>query len=95
MTYRYNLDEINRKAHGNWRSILKAVLNLSDQQVTNKGQPCPICGGSDRYSFSDKYKNGNYYCRGCGPGNGWTLIKKLKGCEFREALKIVGDYLNL
>jgi putative DNA primase/helicase len=53
-----------------------------------------MCGGKDRYSFTDKYQRGDYYCRGCGPGNGWTLIKKIHGCNFLDALEMVGDYLD-
>jgi len=94
MKNKFDQDEINQKAKGRWKEILKSVLSLSDKELRNKGQPCPICGGIDRYCFTDKYKRGDYYCRGCGPGNGWTLIKKLRGCNFYEALRIVGDYLS-
>jgi putative DNA primase/helicase len=94
MVNRHNLEEINNMAKGQWKMILKSILNLSDLQLSKKGQPCPMCGGKDRYSFTDKYQRGDYYCRGCGPGNGWTLIKNLTGCSFREALDLVGDYLG-
>lgn len=91
---RYDLNQINQDAEGRWKNILSSILGLTSTQLSKKGQPCPICGGKDRYSFTDKFRRGDYFCRGCGPGNGWTLIMKLKGCKFYEALKMVGDYIN-
>lgn len=91
---RYDLKQINIQAEGRWKDILSSILHLSEIQLSKKGQPCPMCGGKDRYSFTNKFCRGDYYCRGCGPGNGWTLIMKLKGCTFYEALNIVGDYIN-
>lgn len=94
MTYKYDLDEINQLAYGKWKAILSDLLELTHLQLSNKGQPCPMCGGKDRYCFTDKFHRGDYFCRGCGPGNGWTLIKTIRGCSFYEALNMVAEYLN-
>ena len=92
---KYNKDEIENLAYGNWANILTGLGVLNKKQTANKGQPCPLCGGTDRYNFSDYAKAGNYFCRGCGAGNGWTLIKKIKRCDFPQALELVAEYLAI
>lgn len=81
-------------ARGKWRGIL-VELGVSEDFLQNKHGPCPICGGKDRYRFDDKSGDGNYFCSGCGAGNGFTMLEKLKGWDFKEAArevdKIVGN----
>jgi putative DNA primase/helicase len=49
--------------------------------------PCPICGGRDRFQFSDKHV-GLWHCRGCGEGgDGIRLVERVLGLEFHEAAK--------
>jgi putative DNA primase/helicase len=80
-------------AHRRWRAILPALgvpLGLLDK----KAQPCPFCGGTDRFVFDDKHGNGDYFCRQCGPGNGFVLLEKLNGWDFKrtadEVDRIIG-----
>lgn len=91
--YKYSKDEIEKLAYGHWPDILISVAGLTKKQTENRGQPCPMCGGKDRYNFSDYARAGNYFCRGCGAGNGWTMLKKLRGYDFTEALEKVAEYL--
>ena len=39
--------------------------------------------------FTDKYGDGNYICRGCGPGDGFALLELCLGWKFIDALKAV------
>jgi len=71
-------------ARGRWVGILKHY-GLTDQQLRNVHQPCPLCGGKDRYRFDDKDGSGSYFCSGCGPGSGMDLVQKLTGMSFKEA----------
>lgn len=81
-------------ARGKWRGIL-IELGVAEEFLQNRHMPCPICGGKDRYRFDDKGGDGNYFCSGCGAGNGFTMLEKLKGWDFKEAArevdKIVGN----
>jgi putative DNA primase/helicase len=54
-----------------------------------RNQPCPACGGKDRFQFTDKYGDGNYICRGCGPGDGFALLERCFNWKFIDALKAV------
>jgi putative DNA primase/helicase len=76
-------DTIDR-AEGRWRDIL--VLNGVDAKfLTGKAGPCPMCGGTDRFTFDDKDGAGTYICRGCGAGYGTQLLMKFKGWTFKQA----------
>jgi putative DNA primase/helicase len=71
-------------AQGRWREILPAV-GVEIRWLNGKHQPCPMCGGKDRFRFDDKDGTGSYFCSGCGAGKGFTLLKRLKGWDFRQA----------
>ncbi len=50
--------------------------------------PCPICGGTDRFSINTKKQLFN--CRGCRKGGDViALVQFLDGCDFREACAIL------
>jgi len=73
-----------------WPSILSALAGLSSEQLTDKHQPCPLCGGKDRYRFDDQDGSGSWYCNQCGgkdqsggAGNGIELLMRRTGCDFR------------
>lgn len=91
----YKKDEVERMAQGRWSQILRDLAGLSPDQLSNRSQPCPMCGGEDRYNYDDRYSAGNYFCRGCGPGNGWSILNKKLGLSFPEALKQVAEYLKV
>ena len=57
---------ISDQTQGHWPSILTALAGLTSEQVTDKHQPCPFCGGKDRYRFDDVDGRGTWYCNKCG-----------------------------
>jgi putative DNA primase/helicase len=82
------------RARGRWREILPQ-LGIETRFLKNKTGPCPLCGGRDRYRFDDRDGTGTYFCNQCGAGNGFTMIRKLKGWDFPTACieidKIIGN----
>jgi len=84
---------IRDEARYQWRDILVAA-GADPAALTNKHQPCPFCGGRDRYRFDDKNGDGTYYCSQCGPGDGFSFFMQLKSCSFLEAVveiqKLIG-----
>lgn len=80
-------------ANGKWRGILKH-FGLSDNQLRNVHQSCPLCGGTDRYRYDDKDGSGSYYCSGCGAGNGFDLLMKFSGMDFKTAAKKVDEIVG-
>ena len=82
------------KAHGRWREILPA-LGLPATAINGKNQPCPCCGGTDRFRFTDRTKEGDFFCNMCGAGKGMQLLMRFNGWDFARAAsevdKIIGN----
>ena len=79
-------------ASGQWLNILN---NLCGEIHYKKAQPCPSCGGHDRYTFDDLEGRGTYVCRGCGSGDGLSLVAKVHSVNAREAALLVAPYVGL
>jgi putative DNA primase/helicase len=50
--------------------------------------PCPVCGGSDRFSINIRKQVFN--CRGFGGGDVIALVQHLDGCDFKTAIHTLG-----
>jgi len=94
--------ELFEKANGQWPSILTALGGLSHSQVTDKHQPCPLCGGKDRYRFDDIEGKGTWYCSQCGgirrdggAGNGWEMLMRKNNWDFKRAAQEVERHLGI
>lgn len=80
---------------GRWPEIISAILG-PEYANTKKHQACPKGFGKDGYRFSDKAKNGNYFCH-CSKGekDGVELIQCVKGWDFKttaeEIEKVIGE----
>ena len=82
------IDEVRRRAHGRWSEILRH-LGVDERILTRRNQPCPACGGTDRFQYTDKFGEGNYHCRHCGAGGGFKLLQAALGIRFADALSRV------
>jgi putative DNA primase/helicase len=80
------IEEVKRRAHGRWTELLH-TLGVDPKILSKRNLPCPLCGGTDRFQFTDKYGEGNYHCRGCGPGGGLKLLQAVRGWDFGTMLK--------
>jgi putative DNA primase/helicase len=81
------------RARGRWREILPQI-GIDTSYLKNRHGPCPLCGGRDRFRFDDREGSGSYYCNQCGAGNGFTLICKLKDCNFATAARLVDEIIG-
>jgi putative DNA primase/helicase len=81
------------RARGHWREILP-MLGVDARFLTGRKGPCPICGGKDRFHFTDKDRDGWYYCNQCGPGSGIVLLRRLHGWDHAEACRQVDGVLG-
>jgi putative DNA primase/helicase len=79
-------------ARGKWPALLRAIVpTLPETALNGKNCPCPMCGGDDRFRFTDFRQDGSYVCNQCGSGTGLDLLRKLSGMSFAEAAKAVED----
>ena len=86
-------DHVKQAAHGRWGTIYTQMLGLSVRQTKDEHQPCPLCGGNDRYRCDGSKKDGGYYCNQCGAGDGFSMVQKRLNVEFPEAVRRVADFL--
>lgn len=94
---RYSFAEVKAAASGLWPGILIAS-GLAPELLSSRHQPCPGCGGVDRFRFIDKKGDGFFICGGGGDqtaGDGFRLLEHVHGWSASEALRFVADYLGL
>lgn len=92
---RLTVTAVRAAAAGRWRYVLERV-GLPAGALTRRNKPCPVCGGTDRFSFIDDGR-GAFVCRGlerCG-GDGFALVQHFLGCDFPAALAAVASALGM
>lgn len=94
VNYEGRIDSVKQHAHGRWTEIL-SHFGAEERLLKRRNMPCPLCGGVDRFQYTDKFGEGNYHCRYCGAGGGLKLLQALKGWDFNTVLKEVEEYLGL
>ena len=89
--------DIKTAASGRWPEILVA-LGIPASALKDKHGPCPGCGGRDRFRFDDQQRDGSFICGGGGSnvlsGDGFALIQHVRGCDVKEAFRLVDEYLS-
>lgn len=70
-------------AKGKW-NVLLPQLGIDNKFLNRRHGPCPLCGGRDRFRFTDYNGEGWYYCNQCGPGDGFDFVEKVTGKPFKE-----------
>lgn len=92
---RLSVSELRAAARGRWKEIL-AALGIPPDSLTKQNKPCPACGGTDRFSFTDSNESGAFVCRALERqgGDGFELVMHWLGCDFRSALAKVAEVLG-
>jgi putative DNA primase/helicase len=88
-------DPIRERCRGRWPSILMQ-LGFPRSALSGQNVPCPMCGGTDRFRFSDRDGEGTYYCNRCGGANGTgggsggvNLVMAWKHLNYRGACELI------
>jgi putative DNA primase/helicase len=89
-------------ASGRWPDLLAHFCGLTPEQLSDKHQPCPLCGGKDRYRFDDKDGTGSWYCNKCGGkdqtgggGTGMDLFMRHQRLTYIEACQRIEQHLGM
>lgn len=77
-----------------WKMVLQH-FGINRDFLSGRHSPCPYCGGRDRFRYDNKHGNGDYFCNGCGAGDGLSLIQKVNGLDFAETAQQLINYLGL
>ena len=79
-------------ARGRWRDILEA-LGVPAEFLNRRNGPCPMCEGKDRWRFTDHDQAGMWWCNHCGTGDGFELLQRFNGWDFKTAINEVKKML--
>ena len=79
-------------AQGRWRDILEA-LGIPEQFLSKRNGPCPQCGGKDRWRFTDHDERGRWWCNHCGSGDGFELLQRFHGWDFKQTAREIQKML--
>ena len=95
MSQRLDLIGLKDAARHRWPAILQAA-GIDPKHLRNRHGACPVCGGKDRFRFTDKDGRGCFVCNKCRPegGDGFHLLAAFRACSFIEAARFVSDYLG-
>ena len=89
-------------ADGQWPRLLTELAGLTPEQLQDRHQPCPACGGTDRYRWDRDDGPGGWFCNQCGGrersgggGSGMDLLLRLTGWDFATAARRIEAQLGL
>lgn len=94
----YQKEEVIPKMRGMWQAALMKLCDIPQQTFNGKHQPCPYCGGKDRFRWTDKINekgDGGNICNQCGNDSGIGLFMRIRGENYSEAIDTLGEWLNL
>ncbi|HFL6936700.1 TPA: primase-helicase zinc-binding domain-containing protein [Serratia marcescens] len=84
-----SVSHTSRAATGHWPVLLPALgIHIT---AGGRAQPCPVCGGKDRFRFDNLQGRGTWFCNQCGGGDGLNLVEKALAVTAKEAaVKVAG-----
>jgi putative DNA primase/helicase len=91
--FQQRVKAVKARTQGRWTEALSAC-GVDPSVVNRKNQPCPLCGGTDRFQYTDWHGDGGYFCRSCGPGDPFKLLQGVTGLTFVEALSRVEEWIG-
>lgn len=94
----YQKEEVIPKMRGMWQAALMKLCDIHQLTFNGKHQPCPYCGGKDRFRWTDKINekgDGGNICNQCGNDSGIGLFMRIRGENYSEAIDTLGEWLNL
>ena len=95
---RYDLELVRQASAGRWPEILSSIGGIVPSLLDGNHHPCPKCGGTDRFRFTNLGDRGACICNQCFAtknGDGLAALQWLRGWNFQQALQEIGDYLGV
>ena len=91
-----DFDAIKIASHGKWIDLIFPSVGIRFEKQPKLHQPCPVCGGSDRFRCDDKQGTGSWICSHCGSGDGFKLVDLYTSTnDSYELMKLVGGILGV
>lgn len=90
-----DFDAIRHAATGNYVSTIFPAAGITLSGNGKKHQPCPLCGGNDRFRCDDKRGEGTWICSNCGAGNGFMLVQQYTHLDVYETNELIAKAIGL
>lgn len=94
----FDVPTIKSAAVNRWPEILSQLAGIPSDVLDGRHHPCPKCGGTDRFRFTNVDQGGSAICNQClvsRNGDGLAVLQWLTGDDFPATLARVADYLGI
>lgn len=95
----YDIEYVRAAAARQWPAILTAIGGIDPDLLDGQHHPCPKCGGTDRFRFTNRDDSGSCICNQCfsgaQAGDGFAALQWITGWKFVDVLKAVAEYLGI
>ncbi len=81
------MSEISELCQHRWADILQS-FDVEPTVLNGRNQPCPFCGGKDRYRWTNFMGTGAFICNQCGTGDGFEFLMRFTNKDFKT---LAGD----
>lgn len=90
-----DFEAIKQAANGHWVSTVFPYFGINLRGNGSKHQPCPICGGKDRFRCDDIAGEGTWFCNICQAGTGFTLVQRYSDLDAYKTNEMIAAALGL
>ena len=91
-----DFDAIKIAANGKWIDTIYPAVGIQFDKTPKQHQPCPVCGGTDRFRCDNKKGDGTWICSNCGAGDGFRLVELYTNTnDGYELMKLIGGILGV
>ena len=90
-----DFDAIKIAANGKWIDTIYPAVGIQFDKAPKQHQPCPVCGGTDRFRCDNKKGDGTWICSNCGAGDGFKLVELYTNTSGYDLMAMVGGILGV
>jgi len=89
------MSEISEQCQHRWPDIFLS-LGVDEKVINKRNQPCPLCGGKDRFRYIDNLGDGRVVCNQCAPDtiDGFEFLMRLTGKSFADIARDIRDVIG-
>ena len=92
---RVDFDAVRDASIGQWLGNILPAAGIAFRGNPNSHQPCPACGGKDRFRFDDQQGKGTFICSNCGAGDGFKLLQLVTGSNIKTTMEFVAGCVGI